>query len=1217
VVVVPLLLALGTLDLERRVEAQAAVARVYQAHREGPPAGAELPRSVLEAQVVDYLRLSAALDQYWHTPITADMLARETRRIETQTRMPERLAEIRHALGDDPVLFQECVVRPELARRMARSFFTSGPSEHEVSWDEWWANEASQYDPAAVEAVAHPLSYVAPAVNDCPSTDEWDTSGALALVPEARSFPVVVWTGSEMLVWGGTGDTKGEAYDPAIDSWRPLSTQGAPLPRRAATSVWTGTEMIVWGGYSNTGPTQVLATGARYAPATDTWVPLPDAGAPAGRGGHTAVWTGSEMIIWGGSVTFGQPVIGGRYRPQSNAWLPMPSSGANDGRSQHTAVWTGTEMIVWGGYPALDTGERYDPVANTWTPLPTTGAPAGRALHTAVWTGDAMIVWGGNAGASGADLATGGVFRLASGWTPTSTLNAPSRRRDHSAIWTGSEMIVWGGSDLGDGGRYDPATDSWRVGGVSTTNAPQARSRHSAVWTGSRMIVHGGEDRGAQPIVGGGRYDPVSDSWTPVARTPTERTNHTAVWTGSEMIVWGGERRSPFPRTSSGAIYDPALDSWRDTSLVGAPEARAQHTAVWTGSAMVVWGGLLQSGARTNTGGRYDPALDAWSPTSVAGAPSGRIEHVAVWTGSQMLVWGGTDAPKDSVDCLAEFAQGGGRYNPMLDQWLPMTTVDEPYFRKNFDGVWTGSELVLWGGETQIAPPCTLVWADSGGRYDPVLDQWRPTSFVNVPSRRYGHRMVWNGQEVFVWGGSVSDPGAKYDPITDHWTAMSAAGQPIARVFFSAVWLGGRVVVWGGRTGFTGGGPNSGQSGGRYDPVLDQWTPTTLVDAPQPRWSHTAVVTGSNMIVWGGQDFSFPTPKGDGGRYGGNPPDADGDGTPDCTDACPLDAANDSDLDGYCESVDSCPTIYNALQHDDDGDGVGDPCDVCPVLANPLQADLDGDGRGDTCDCEPADATDRMPAEVLGVRVDLVGAAARITWNAAPGAEAYLVERGSLTDLRLQDYGACLADHVFALQLDDGEQPASGEGWFYQVRGQSFDCGLGSGGYDSLERERVNTNPGACNGASFQDIHATSQTTVFGSVTGTLAAANVSDDAYETIAEEVTSGSPSTRISRLEKRFTFAVPAGSRVELHVEGFRSSSTDGDGFRFELSVNGGTSFADVSLAALPLLDDDVDRSVLLPGGLPATVLIRVVDTDRTSGHSAVDSVAIDELFLRVIN
>ena len=66
--------------------------------------------------------------------------------------------------------------------------------------------------------------------------------------------------------------------------------------------------------------------------------------------------------------------------------------------ADHTAVWTGSEMIVWGGYDGislLNTGGRYNPSTDSWTATSTTNAPAARADHTAVWTGSEMIVWGG------------------------------------------------------------------------------------------------------------------------------------------------------------------------------------------------------------------------------------------------------------------------------------------------------------------------------------------------------------------------------------------------------------------------------------------------------------------------------------------------------------------------------------------------------------------------------------------------------------------------------------------------------------------------------------------------------------------------------------------------------------------------------------------------------------------------------------------------------
>src|SRR4029079_17880968 len=44
-----------------------------------------------------------------------------------------------------------------------------------------------------------------------------------------------------------------------------------------------------------------------------------------------------------------------------------------------------------------------------------------------------------------------------------------------------------------------------------------------------------------------------------------------------------------------------------------------------------------------NTGGRYNPNADSWTPTSTTNAPDRRAGHTVVWTGSEMIVWGGAD----------------------------------------------------------------------------------------------------------------------------------------------------------------------------------------------------------------------------------------------------------------------------------------------------------------------------------------------------------------------------------------------------------------------------------------------------------------------------------------------------------------------------------------------------------------------------------------------
>ena len=307
--------------------------------------------------------------------------------------------------------------------------------------------------------------------------------------------------------------------------------------------------MIIWGGYS--GFESYLINGGRYNPSTDTWTATSTTNVPSGRAGHTAIWTGSEMIIWGGFFYdngYHYLNTGGKYNPITNSWTAVNTSNAPSARDSHTAIWTGSEMIIWGGYDgfdALNTGGRYDPATNTWAVVGTTGAPIAREGHTAVWTGGEMIVWGGSNFQS--DFNSGGRYDPATNnWTATETTNAPDGRSNHTAVWTGSEMIVWGGfPGLDSGGRYDPAADSWTA--TNTTNAPDGRFYHTAVWTGNEMIIWGGayfdpSTFASVPFNTGGRYNPGADTWTATDLTssPDARYTHTAVWTGNEMIVWGG-----------------------------------------------------------------------------------------------------------------------------------------------------------------------------------------------------------------------------------------------------------------------------------------------------------------------------------------------------------------------------------------------------------------------------------------------------------------------------------------------------------------------------------------------------------------------------------------------------------------------------------------------------------------------------------------------------
>src|SRR5438094_71137 len=489
---------------------------------------------------------------------------------------------------------------------------------HKEPLESWLARAEKQ--PAMT--VAAGASYSLPKISDMADSCIDDTWTALPGPPDGRIEHTAVWTGSEMIVWGGYGYddsphylNTGGRYNPDTDSWTPTSTANAPSSRTWHTAVWTGNEMIVWGG-SDSFPNGFLNTGGRYNPGTDSWVATNSADAPEPRALHTAVWTGSnEMIVWGGSVVGSETNSGARYNPSTDSWTSTSPTNAPIARNQHTAVWTGSEMLVWGGadnqsYPYSDDGGRYDPATDSWAPISSGNTPAARLEHTAVWTGTEMIVWGGRVRYTSYSNTGGRYIPSIDDWLATSTTDAPSGRNLHTAIWTGAEMIVWGGDEGGF-----PLNTGARNNTRSAPSTPTPTPTPPIPATG-------------------GRYDPGTDTWraTSTTNAPNVRENHTAVWTGTEMIVWGGSWTDMYNHRflfNSGGQYDPISDSWSGTGGSGVPDPRDSHSAVWTGTEMIVWGGDNGFGF-VNTGGRYNPLTGIWTSTSLTNVPTGRHEHTAV-----------------------------------------------------------------------------------------------------------------------------------------------------------------------------------------------------------------------------------------------------------------------------------------------------------------------------------------------------------------------------------------------------------------------------------------------------------------------------------------------------------------------------------------------------------------------------------------------------------
>jgi len=610
------------LSLDERIHAQEEISKVYHRHQLGETRSFHeaYPRLLVEKTVRDSLAQSLVLEKLYGVRLTRGLLLAEAARISRFTKLPERLAELHAALGNDPTLILETLVRPALVSRLLQEKLSRNPAVQrgarvraedlaarlragrldpvqahplrrfveeaadastagspgaapaleveetdaafvveasfqegarhmtaqyivpKVRWDDWWRGNAQRFDlSAALDVVGGAESFdtlQAPAAS-CGAADVW-VNGTLSQPGPVAGAQMGVWTGNLFLVLAGP--TAAARYDPALDAWSPMSLTGYPVGR-SPSKVWTGSELILWGGTIFTFvPFPGVQLGGRYNPITDTWTAF--GYSSYSRSGHSAVWTGSQMLVWGGqcepaSDAFcqstppytGFPIDynnGFAYDPVSNTSSFIPSAPIG-GRYGHGTVWTGDRMIVWGGYytfrlgpgpegfgySTLGDGGLYDPITSTWTPIPATSLLPDRYVHQTAWTGSRTVLAGG--AVSKHVFMNGGIvtiYQLLQSaarfdpvtmlWEALSTIPA-SAAFVHRSVWTGQEMLLWGGATTG--WRFDPASDVWNP--ISTVNAPAQRDFPAVAWDGRSMLAHGGFGPGTTPLNDGGRYFPA------------------------------------------------------------------------------------------------------------------------------------------------------------------------------------------------------------------------------------------------------------------------------------------------------------------------------------------------------------------------------------------------------------------------------------------------------------------------------------------------------------------------------------------------------------------------------------------------------------------------------------------------------------------------------------------------------------------------------------
>lgn len=327
------------------------------------------------------------------------------------------------------------------------------------------------------------------------SDDRWTRAAEPPL--SARYAPLLAWTGTEVLAFGGhtgpacppgadcaaldDGTRDGAAYDVEGDSWRPLADAPVELDRFTGHA-WTAGRLVVG---------DATAWWA-YDPAADAWRGVPLPAEPVGEPETAA--DGRVATVAGRRVQVLDVATG--------AWSALPPDPLEPRLRDGGVFLTDAGVVLTGvaygeaapDEPTLTQADRWD--GERWVRLPATGM-LGPLTH---WTGRRLV---------GAELggADGGEVDGWDRWYPS-------------------------------GGVLDPATGGWSP----LTDAPGLDDLDEDDW---RLEAAAG----SRVATGGLLHDVRAGTWTHLGHPASAVTDHaTAVLAGDVLVVVGGTDEDREPR---------------------------------------------------------------------------------------------------------------------------------------------------------------------------------------------------------------------------------------------------------------------------------------------------------------------------------------------------------------------------------------------------------------------------------------------------------------------------------------------------------------------------------------------------------------------------------------------------------------------------------------------------------------------------------------------
>jgi N-acetylneuraminic acid mutarotase len=357
----------------------------------------------------------------------------------------------------------------------------------------------------------------------------------------------------------------------------------------------------------------------------------------------------------------------------------------------------------------------------------------------------------------------------------------------------------------------------------------------------------------------------------PVMYASTAAGRRLFLWGGMvwDQRYWEGTISQPSAVASTrGYLYDVATNIWSKLPSVAlSPHIGTAH-AVWTGKRVYLW--APSNSTAPAEGASYTPDTGSWYKLP---PPPSRMQSGTEMVWSQppdgpgrLLFWG--------ASTCGTVNGTGMRYRPSTHTWSwmkksPLET------RQGHRMIWTGTRMIVWGGHRCGQQGQAL---SDGASYDPQTNTWQKLTAAPIHGRAR-HLLAWGAPSdarAFVWGGTYEEStttfaptdGAAFDPATSSWSSVPSPSFPYPpRLDPFATWAGDRIFVFGGWRWEAQANEDLGDTA-IYDPASKSWT--SVSGGPSPRQRGFPAWTGQEVIVWGGEK---DTPKGlrplgDGALYG-------------------------------------------------------------------------------------------------------------------------------------------------------------------------------------------------------------------------------------------------------------------------------------------------------------------------------------------------------------